>query len=229
MNQEVTIFIFIGPPGSGKGTLADFCTKRFGWLQISTGNLCRKHIAEQTEIGKEIDLIIKSGKLINDDLITSMVIGWLGKNSQDASGVILDGYPRTVVQAQDFDNTLKVLFPYAREKVVLFSIPDDIVINRLCCRFVCQNKDCQAIYSALNDSYALLGQEKLFCKECGFVLGRRPDDEESSIRKRLMIYHKHKQDLIDYYCNQGIEFIEIDASKSLKEVFESFCKNVDEK
>jgi adenylate kinase len=229
LNQEVTIFIFIGPPGSGKGTLADLCTKRFGWLQISTGNLCRKHIAEQTEIGKEIDLIIKSGKLINDDLITSMVVDWLSENAQEVSGIILDGYPRTVVQARDFDNSLNALYPQAREKVVLFSIPDDVVINRLCRRFVCQNKDCQAIYSTLNDSQALLGQEKLFCKECGFVLGRRPDDEESSIKKRLVIYHKHKQDLIDYYSNQGTEFIEIDASKPLKEVFESFLQNVEEK
>src|SRR5437762_6897088 len=100
-------------------------------MQVSTGNLCRKHIAEETKIGKEIDLIIKSGKLISDDIITSMVSEWLSENAPKTSGIIFDGYPRTVAQAQAFENILKMIFPDVQEQVILFLIPDDIVVDRL--------------------------------------------------------------------------------------------------
>jgi adenylate kinase len=223
LNQEVGIFIFIGPPGAGKGSLASFCIKKFGWLQISTGNLCRKHIAEQTKIGKEIDLIIKSGKLINDDLITSMVSDWLQENATKTSGIIFDGYPRTVVQAENFSKILRNLFPKVQEKIVHFVISDDVVINRLCCRFVCQNKECQAVYS-LSD----VERSNAICKECGGMLGRRTDDEESSVKKRLAVYHKHEQELMDFYYNNGTPFIELDAAKPLNDVFVSFLQNIDE-
>ena len=227
MNQAGTIFIFIGPPGSGKGSLASLCIKHFGWMQVSTGNLCRKHIAEQTKIGKEIDLIIKSGKLISDDLITCMVSEWLSENAQKTSGFIFDGYPRTIIQAQAFKAMLKDMFPGVRERVVLFSISDDVVIDRLCHRFVCQNKDCQAVYSSSKNSDFLLGKT-MHCKECGSALGRRVDDEEVSIRKRIVVYHKHEQDLIDFYRNDKTKFIELDAEKPLQEVFECFLRNIDE-
>src|SRR5438105_2140053 len=96
------IFIFLGPPGSGKGSVSRLCIKDLGWVQLSTGNLCRKHIAKQTEIGKEIDFAIKSGKLVSDDLITNMVLEWFQKDFDDSHTVILDGYPRTIMQAQAF-------------------------------------------------------------------------------------------------------------------------------
>ena len=227
MNQVGKVFIFIGPPGAGKGSLASLCVKHFGWLQISTGNLCRKHIAEQTKIGKEIDLIIKSGKLINDDLITSMVFEWFGENVDKASGIIFDGYPRTVAQAQAFDAMLKAMFPSVQVKVVLFTLADDVVVNRLCSRYVCQNKECQAVYS-LSPHSELAPAETTVCDLCSGPLGRRDDDNEIAVRKRLDIYHRHEQQLIDFYQGNSNEIIQLDASKQLREVFENFTQIIGE-
>jgi adenylate kinase len=222
LNHQVRdVFIFIGPPGAGKGSLASLCVNHFGWIQISTGNLCRKHSAEQTKIGKEIDLIIKSGKLINDDLITSMVFEWFDENADKALGIIFDGYPRTVAQAQAFDAMLKDKFPKVRVRVILFDLIDDIVVNRLCSRYVCQNKECQAVYSRSSSS-DLASTDAMVCGLCSGMLGRRDDDSEIAVRKRLDIYHRHEQQLIDFYRNNTSEIIELDASKQLQQVFEDF-------
>ena len=221
MNKAGNVFIFIGPPGAGKGSLSSLCVKHFDWLQISTGNLCRKHIAEQTKIGKEIDLIIKSGKLINDDLITCMVFEWFIENADKASGIIFDGYPRTVAQAEAFDAMLKATFPEMRVRVVLFSLADDIVVNRLCSRYICQNKECQAIYS-LSPHSDLAPIETVRCDLCSGPLGRRDDDNEEAVRRRLEIYHRHEQQLVNFYRDNGSEIIELDASKQLREVFDDF-------
>ncbi len=223
MNQAEKIFIFIGPPGAGKGSLANICTKRFGWMQVSTGNLCRKHIAEETKIGKEIDLIIKSGRLINDDIITNMIAEWLQDNANKTSGIIFDGYPRTVAQAEEFEKILEKIFPDVNEYVVLFKIADDIVVDRLCRRFICQNKDCQAVYSIPAEASI---EQMMICNECGSPLGRRKDDEEDAVRKRLSVYHKHEQELVNFYCINGTKIIEIDASQQLQEVFKFFLQQI---
>ena len=227
MNHVGKVFIFIGPPGAGKGSLASLCVKHFDWLQISTGNLCRKHIAEQTKIGKEIDLIIKSGKLINDDLITFMVFEWFNENADKALGIIFDGYPRKVAQAQAFDAMLKEKFPTAQEKIVLFNLSDDVVVNRLCSRYVCQNKECQAVYS-LSPHSGLTPTNITVCDLCSGPLGRRDDDSEVAVRKRLDIYHRHEQQLIDFYQSINADIIELDASKQLLEVFEDFIQIISE-
>ena len=189
--------------------------------------MCRKHIAEQTKIGKEIDLIIKSGKLINDDLITFMVFEWFTENAGKSSGIIFDGYPRTVAQAQAFDTMLKTMFPAVRVRVVLFDLSDDVVVNRLCSRYVCQNKECQAIYS-LSPHSDLAPAETTVCDLCSGPLGRRDDDNEIAVRKRLDIYHRHEQQLISFYQNNKTEIIKLDASKPLREVFEYFVQIISE-
>jgi len=225
LNQTGKIFIFIGPPGAGKGSIANLCIKKFGWLQISTGNLCRKHIAEQTKIGKEIALIIKSGKLISDDLISLMVSEWLRGNVGKTSGIIFDGYPRTVAQAKAFDLMLKAICPNMQIHVVSFHLSDDEVVQRLCSRFVCQNKDCQAVYSAVPYSDLAPKQEGI-CDVCSGQLGRREDDSELSVRKRLEIYHKHEQELTDFYQLSGRDIIKLNAGAQLNDVFDTFVQQV---
>lgn len=228
MNHQVRdVYIFIGPPGAGKGSLANLCVNHFAWLTVSTGNLCRKHSAEQTKIGKEIDLIIKSGKLINDDLINSMVSEWFNENADKAVSIIFDGYPRTVAQAQSFGAMLMAEFPKVRVRVVLFEITDDIVVDRLCSRYVCQNTECQAVYSRSSHS-DLVSTEAMVCGLCSGPLGRREDDGEGAVRKRLDIYHRHEQQLLDFYHVIGIAIIRLDASKQLQQVFEDFVHSIDE-
>ena len=227
MNQATNVFIFIGPPGAGKGSISSLCVKHFDWLQISTGNLCRKHIAEQTKIGKEIDLIIKSGELIDDALITFMVFEWFNENADKALGIIFDGYPRTVAQAQAFADMLTAMYPTVRVRVVLFNLSDDVVVNRLCSRYVCQNKECQAVYS-LSPHSDLAPIDTTVCDLCSGALGRRDDDNEIAVRKRLDIYHRHEQQLINFYHDNGTEIIELDASRPLREVFEYFVQIIGE-
>jgi len=95
-----SLYLFFGAPGSGKGTLSKQCTERLRFEQLSTGNLLREHVAHGSEVGKKIDLALKSGKLIDDSLITTMVIDWLGKAGSKRDHIILDGYPRTVDSSQ---------------------------------------------------------------------------------------------------------------------------------
>ena len=107
MNNQKNLIVFMGPPGAGKGSLSQLCVDEFGWVQLSTGFLCRKHIAAQTTIGRQIDFFIKSGKLVDDSLIVDMVEEWLAEQIDQQRGVILDGFPRSVVQAQALDEILK--------------------------------------------------------------------------------------------------------------------------
>ncbi|MDZ4153972.1 adenylate kinase family protein, partial [Methylicorpusculum sp.] len=119
------LFLFIGPPGSGKGTLADACVKSLNWKQLSTGNLCRQHIAEQTEIGKHIDFAIKSGKLVSDSLIVAMVHDWFSRYLAEHNTVILDGFPRTVPQAQELSALLEQSFSAAQLQIIQLAVSDE--------------------------------------------------------------------------------------------------------
>jgi len=221
LHLQEKIFIFIGPPGSGKGSLSNLCIQKFGWKQFSTGNLCRKHVAKKTSIGQKIDFAIKSGKLISDDLITQMIIKWFIDQPVSNSTVILDGYPRTVVQAQFFNDFIQKNFKAPKLQVIKFLIPDDAVVTRLCHRYVCQNNDCQAVYSLISDS--LNSSKKLMiCDLCSSSLGRRSDDKESTIRKRLKIYYKYEKELLDFYHLAGQFVKKVNVNKALDEVFEDF-------
>ena len=221
MYLQEKIFIFIGPPGSGKGSLSNLCMQKFGWKQLSTGNLCRKHIANETSIGRKIDFAIKSGKLIEDDLITQMITEWFINQSVDNPTIILDGYPRTVKQARFFDDFIKKNFKAPQLQIIKFLIPDDTVVRRLCCRYICQNSDCQAVYSLTSNSLNC-SKKLLTCDRCTSKLGRRSDDKEMTIRKRLKTYYKYEKELLDFYHCVGQIVKKVDVDKSLNEVFESF-------
>lgn len=218
MSTTRKIFIFIGPPGSGKGSLADMCVKQLGWKQLSTGNLCRKHIAERTDIGKQIDLIIKSGKLISDELVTSMADEWLAEQGTDKP-VILDGYPRTVEQARLLDKLLKLKFAGSETIVVVFDIDDEVVIKRMSARLVCTNKNCQSVFSMLADS-PLSPRVSMVCDRCQSRLERRADDDPEVIRRRLVTYHQHV--LLPHYELSGARVVHINAEQPLDAAFADF-------
>lgn len=218
------VYIFIGPPGSGKGSLSALCVNQLGWVQLSTGNLCRQHIAEQTSIGKAIDFAIKSGKLVADDLITDMVLDWFEKQSiWQIKPIILDGYPRTVTQAQAFHKALQDTLHGFNVQVVLFDVDDKTVAERIQGRYVCQNKNCQAVYSLIPGA---LEQPKvaMICDHCSSSLIRRKDDEGSAIYERLAVYHSHVNSLIDFYRKAGVPIRTIDAHMPVHELFDTFKK-----
>lgn len=223
MSVPKKVYLFIGPPGSGKGTLSHLCVKDLQWVQLSTGNLCRKHVAEQTDIGKQIDFALKSGKLVSDSLITDVVKEWFVGAIQSADSIILDGYPRTLAQAQSFHEYFLEHKNQAQLMIVHFNIGDDLVLERICGRLVCQNRDCQKVYSLLEGS-PCAPQEIMKCDVCCSQLGRRSDDLGASIKDRLIIYHQHKDELLNFYREQGYPIKEFIAEGHLPQVFDDFKK-----
>lgn len=220
MSQLKKVYIFIGPPGSGKGSLSSLCVNNFGWVQLSTGNLCRKHIAERTEIGKQIDFALKSGKLIPDSLIVNMVDEWLDTVAESTDAVILDGYPRTVAQARSFNDYLNTKENW-KTQIIKFSVDENVIINRLCSRYTCTNQQCQAVYSLISGS-SLAPKKANMCDRCSSALSKREDDNEIIIKERLNTYHKHEKDLLNFYYEQGYPVIDVDVNKNLDTVFMEF-------
>lgn len=221
MSAQLPVYVFLGAPGSGKGTLSALCVKELGWGRLSTGELCRKHIAEKTSIGAEIDFAIKSGKLVSDALITSMVEQWfVDYKKNNNKPVILDGYPRTVAQAQALDRLFEKHFPHIQLTVVHFLISQEALRSRLDGRLICLNTDCQAVYSL--KSSALKPRNDMICDVCGSALGVRKDDHASSIAERLRVYAEHERDLLRYYRQQGNIPLELAAEHDPCAIFEAF-------
>lgn len=210
----------MGPPGAGKGTFSSLCVQKLGHVQISTGNLCRRHIVEQTNIGLAIDFAIKSGKLIPDNLIVEMVEDWLREQVTQDNSIILDGFPRTVPQAIALGNLLES-FSSLKLNIVKFAITDEVIVNRLAMRYVCQNKDCQIVYSLMPGS-SFVSKKFMECDSCQSVLVRRQDDHPETVRERLSVYRQFEDDLVEYYRKNGYIINEFNAEKSFDEVFKDF-------
>jgi len=218
-----TVLIFVGPPGAGKGSLSRMCVEQFGWKQISTGNLCRMHIQEQTEIGKEIDFAIKSGKLISDTLVTKMVVDWLSEQSGNET-LILDGYPRTVAQAEMLEGLIKSKFPSLKITIVRLVISNEEVVARLGTRKICENKACQAVYSSR--AVSLKAHDGSSCDRCGYPIVQRNDDTPQAIIERLKTYYKHEQPLLDLYQTMGYSLPKLNVNRPINMVFEELKKMV---
>lgn len=218
------IVVFLGAPGSGKGALSHYCVANFGWKQLSTGNLCRKHRAEGTELGRQIDFALKSGTLVSDEVIIDIVTDWIGQEIENAQGIILDGFPRTVVQAKGFLEFLKNKSLHNKLVLVELQVPDQEIIERLSSRLVCTNKTCQAVFSNRTD--ALKPRQEGVCDYCGFDLAQRDDDKQEVIASRLITYHQHRDDLVHFYENAGHNVCTLDGNKDNAEVFKNFTSYV---
>lgn len=225
-----SIYIFIGPPGSGKGSVSSLCIERYGWVQLSTGNLCRMHIANQTELGKQIDFLIKSGKLVADSYIDSMVAQWLDEVlALDVSAFVLDGYPRTIAQAESFEYLVQKKQeqePLSVE-IVRFSATDECVLERILGRIVCQNKECQSVYSS--GPLGIVPKAVAVCDKCESPLGSRSDDNKNTAIERLRAYREHEDKLLSFYHSRGYQVSECYVDKPLEAVFEDFTTLVDVK
>ena len=192
--------IFLGPPGAGKGTLAGLISKEYLIPQISTGDIFRDAIKRETELGKKVKEIVGRGDLVPDELTVSLVRERLAQ--PDAKkGYILDGFPRTIPQAEALGSFQKL------DAVVDFAIDDALVIERLSGREICKN--CGAIYHVKN----MPSKVKGVCDRCGGPTYTRPDDSLESIKNRLQVYREQTEPLIAYYSKKNL-IRKIDSSKS---------------
>ena len=204
--QEVPRVILIGPPGAGKGTQARNLATRFGLAHISTGDILRENRKQGTELGKQAAAYMDSGKLVPDDLIVAMVAGKLSGDG----GFVLDGFPRSEVQAQLLDKMLaRVHHPINR--VILLEVSDEDLIERLSLRRFCPT--CQQTYHLKANP----PQHEGVCDSDGTPLIQRKDDQEDVIRNRLKVYHEQTEPVLRHYQEEpGV--IKIDGRQSIKEV-----------
>lgn len=220
MNQKPSIFVFIGPPGAGKGTLSQDCVRDLGWVQLSTGNLCRRAIQQGTPLSKEIASALKEGRLISDEIINMMVQEWLESQLIDNKTIILDGYPRIKEQAVLLDHFLNK-YRDIDVRVVRFVVSDGVVVDRLATRLICTNSHCQKIYTMSNTQIASLSSIK--CDTCHASLVKRDDDRLDVVQHRLVVYHKHEKELLEFYQATGQPIIDLLCNESSEKVFERFC------
>jgi len=189
-------WILLGPPGSGKGTQAKRLIEKYDIPQISTGDLLREAVKNGTELGKEAKQFMDAGKLVPDEVVIGMVKERLQKDDAQ-KGFILDGFPRTVPQAEELDKVLEGMGKKI-DKVINIEVPDEEVVERLSGRRTC--KDCGAMYHVKFSP----PKEEGKCDKCGGELYQRDDDNPETIKSRLQVYHEQTAPLKDYYGKQGL-------------------------
>jgi Adenylate kinase and related kinases len=202
------ILVFLGPPGAGKGTQAKLLSQRMGFLHLSTGDLLREAVKNQTPLGKKAKEYMDRGELVPDELIVQLIEETMPKDGN----VVLDGFPRTVNQALALEEMLRVKGEKI-SKVLFFDVPDEVIIDRLSGRRVCSK--CGAVYHVKYNPPKVEG----LCDLCGDTLVQRDDDKEEVVRKRLEVYRKQTQPLIEFYQERGIIY-KLDAGKGVEELFE---------
>ena len=211
--------IILGPPGAGKGTVAKLLCDFDGSVQISTGDILRAAVAAGTDLGKKAKAYMDSGDLVPDQLIMGIIEGRLQEHDCE-KGFILDGFPRTINQAEGLKGLLKKL-SIKLDFVVNLEVPRDIILNRLTTRRTCSNPACQEIYNIKNKPPTADGK----CKKCGSPVIQRADETEEAITYRLETYSEKTAPLIEFYENEGL--LKAFASIDSKETFLKIKKTID--
>lgn len=187
--------IMLGAPGTGKGTIGSEICKKYNLVHLATGDIFRDEIKRETELGKKASEYISKGELVPDEVTIAMVEGKL----EELSDVLLDGFPRTISQAE-------ALKEYLNKKgkeitaVINLNVPDEDIIKRTSSRVICSNKECGASYNTIFMPPKVEG----ICDKCGSTLIKRKDDNPETIKERLNTYYKNTEPLIDYYKKQGL-------------------------
>jgi adenylate kinase len=190
--------ILLGAPGAGKGTVAKILTAIDGSVQISTGDILRGAVQAGTELGKEAKLYMNRGDLVPD----SLIMGIMEKRLQEddcKKGFLLDGFPRTILQAEE----LKVLLAkldITLDMAVNIDVPRDVILDRLCTRRTCENSKCQAIYNVKSNP----PKQEGICDKCGSAAIQREDETEEAILHRLQTYNDKTAPLIGFYEKEGL-------------------------
>ena len=201
--------IFLGAPGAGKGTQAAELARELGLVHIATGDLFRQALERGTELGLKAKSYMEKGVLVPNQITISMVLERLSE-SDCAGGAILDGFPRNLEQAEALDKALSQEGK-AIDRVIYIKVSREELLNRLSGRWICRR--CQAPCHATNSPPRVWG----ICDKCGGDLYQRPDDNETSVKKRLEVYFAETAPLIDYYA-QGGKLLEIDGEVGVAEV-----------
>ncbi|MBI3793343.1 MAG: adenylate kinase [Nitrospinae bacterium] len=202
--------IFLGPPGAGKGTQARMVTEKYGFPQISTGDILRAAVKNGTEFGLKAKAAMDAGKLVSDDIVVGIVVERLA-NPDCGRGFILDGFPRTGGQAESLRQILERLKKKI-DVVVDFAVGEDELIKRLTGRRTC--KKCGMTY---NIAFAPPAKEGI-CDKCGGELFRRDDDSEETVRARFKVYKDQSQELGKYYSVAG-RYVRLDGVAGVDEIF----------
>jgi adenylate kinase len=201
--------VLLGPPGAGKGTQAKLLQEKFQACQVSTGDILRKAVAEQSPVGKEAAEYINRGALVPDSVIVKLVAERLNDNDC-RNGFILDGFPRTIPQAQSLEEIVKKM-GVALHHVLLMQVPHGLIVERLAGRRTCRG--CGAPYHRSFDP----PKQEGVCDRCGGELLQRDDDREETIRARLDVYDAQTAPLVDYYRQRGI-LREIDGVGKVEDI-----------
>eukprot|EP00695_Tsukubamonas_globosa_P004010 TRINITY_DN973_c0_g1_i1.p1 TRINITY_DN973_c0_g1~~TRINITY_DN973_c0_g1_i1.p1 ORF type:complete len:253 (-),score=113.94 TRINITY_DN973_c0_g1_i1:67-825(-) len=201
--------IFLGPPGSGKGTQAPRLKDQYGINHLATGDMLRAAVREGTELGRKAKDVMARGELVSDDLVIGIIRDTFAK-PENSNGFILDGFPRTIPQAEKLDEMLSQQ-GNSLDKVILFDVRDDTVVIRNAGRLT--HPTSGRSYHAVFNPPKVAGVDDI----TGEPLVQRDDDREEVVRKRLVAYHKSTDPLVDYYRQKGILAV-IDAEKPINEV-----------
>jgi adenylate kinase len=206
--------IFLGAPGAGKGTGAGGLLEREPLVHISTGDILRAEIKNGTELGKSASVLMEKGELVPDEIVAGMVKARL-KQPDCQNGFILDGFPRTIKQAELLEEALNEIGKKI-DTVIYFDVSDDILLKRLTARVSC--KQCGRIYNKL----FLPPKKDNICDDCDVELFQRPDDSLETAKDRLKVFYESTQPLIDYYKNKNLltSITEVERDKMLASLFE---------
>ncbi len=210
--------VLLGPPGSGKGTQAKRLAEKYGIPHVSSGDILRASLREEGCLDRETREIVRSGRLVPDRIAVGIVKKRLGEEDC-GKGFILDGFPRTLPQAESLNGFLQES-DIAIDRVLYLELSEEEAVKRLSGRRTCPR--CGVTFHLVFNQPRTLG----LCDRCGAQLSQREDDKEVTVRERMKTYEKETHPLIEYYQNQGL-LARINANKSIEEVFEDLCKVLD--
>jgi adenylate kinase len=201
--------VLLGAPGAGKGTQASAIAGTFGWVHLASGDLLRGEVARGTELGLMAKTYMEKGALVPDDLVIRMILKRL-EAPDTAAGIILDGFPRTVVQAEALDRALA-----ERQKridlALYINVPTEELARRISGRWIC--RQCQAPYHVVNSPPRTPGK----CDKCGAELYQRSDDSEATVRERIKLYLAQTTPVLGYYRDKG-RLVEVDGNRDIETV-----------
>ncbi len=200
--------ILLGAPGAGKGTQAAYLAQNLNLVHIASGDLFRQSLEQDTELGRQARSYMEKGALVPDEITTKMVLERLAALDSE-SGVVLDGFPRNLPQAEALDKALAGSFR-AIDSVVYIKVSPEVLLRRLSGRWICRN--CQAPYHEVDSPPRVKGR----CDRCGGELYQRPDDITETVEKRLKVYFAETAPLIDYYIRTG-KLVEVDGEGSVED------------